>query len=311
MRINFDLIKEKCRSLPVFIALITGAVTFAAILIIVGVSKNASKDAGSDVSLEDTYLKDANSSYHNKTWGDVAGDIDSASSQAASEVVTNSDSNTGSSDLTNSDSSSASSSGDTGNKANSGSGSSAGTGSSGSSSSGGSSSGGSGSSGSGNSGSTGGNSAASSDSTGASSTNYSDTGAATSNAVPSYNDGSSASIAGSSSAAGYAINAGFQQLYSNGSPVTNIYYYEENSVYCGQIVTYSNYTIIYLISRTSNFDASVKNVLSNLVGSYADTVWQKFITARVSQSFYIGEDNRLVRIVVPNVDGHYQIVIYN
>jgi len=306
MRINFDLIKEKCRSLPVFIALITGAVTFAAILIIVGVSKNASKDAGSDISLEDTYLKDANSSYHNKTWGDVAGDADSASSQAASEVVTNSDSNTGSSDLTNSDSSSASNSGDTGNTANSGS--SAATGTSGSSSLGGSNSGGSGSSG---SGSTGGSSAASSGSSGASSTNYSDTGTATSNAVPSYNDGSSASIAGSSSAAGYAINAGFQQLYSNGSPVTNVYYYEENSVYCGQIVTYSNYTIIYLISRTSSFDASVKNVLSNLVGSYADTVWQKFITARVSQSFYIGEDNRLVRIVVPNVDGHYQIVIYN
>ncbi|SDM50037.1 hypothetical protein [Lachnospira pectinoschiza] len=306
MRINFEVIKEKCRSLPVLIALITGAVTFAAILIIVGVSKNASKDAGSDVSLEDTYLKDANSSYHNKTWGDVAGDADSASSQAASEVVTNSDSNTGSSDLTNSDSSSASSSGDTGNTANSGS--SVGTGSSGSSSLGGSSSGGSGSSG---SGSTGGSSAASSGSSGTSTTNYSDTGAATSNAVPSYNDGSSASIAGSSSAAGYAINAGFQQLYSNGSPVTNVYYYEENSVYCGQIVTYSNYTIIYLISRTSSFDASVKNVLSNLVGSYADTVWQKFITARVSQSFYIGEDNRLVRIVVPNVDGHYQIVIYN
>jgi len=306
MRINFEVIKEKCRSLPVFIALITGAVTFAAILIIVGVSKNASKDAGSDISLEDTYLKDANSSYHNKTWGDVAGDADSASSQAASEVVTNSDSNTGSSDLTNSDSSSASSSGDTGNTANSGS--SAATGTSGSSSLGGSNSGGSGSSG---SGSTGGSSAASSGSSGASSTNYSDTGTATSNAVPSYNDGSSASIAGSSSAAGYAINAGFQQLYSNGSPVTNVYYYEENSVYCGQIVTYSNYTIIYLISRTSSFDASVKNVLSNLVGSYADTVWQKFITARVSQSFYIGEDNRLVRIVVPNVDGHYQIVIYN
>lgn len=310
MKVNFRLIKKKCRSLPVFIALTVGVVTFVAIIIAVSIEKNSSKDEGSEVLLEDTYLKDAKYNYHNQSWGDVAGDDDSVTSSAASQNsnpgVENVDaSNIGDSSNTG-DSGNAGDSSNTGDSSNITNSNSTGSSSTGNSLPGASTGNITGDTNSNDSltgqDSSSGNASSSQDSTG---------GVATSSYVPTYDNGSSATIADSNQAAGFAISAGFKQLYSNGAPVTNVYYYEDNSVYCGQVVTYSNYTIIYLISRTPSFDSSVMNILTSLCGEYASTVWQKFITARVSQSFYIGSDNRLVRIVVPNVDGHYQIVIYN
>lgn len=304
MKVNFRLIKKKCRSLPVFIALTVGVVTFVAIIIAVSIEKNSSKDEGSEVLLEDTYLKDAKYNYHNQSWGDVAGDDDSVTSSAASQNSNPGVENVDASNI--GDSSNTGDSSNAGDSSNITSSNSTGSSSTGSSLPGASTGNTTGDTNSNESltgqDSSSGNASSSQDSTG---------GVATSSYVPTYDNGSSATIADSNQAAGFAVSAGFKQLYSNGAPVTNVYYYEDNSVYCGQVVTYSNYTIIYLISRTPSFDSSVMNVLTSLCGEYASTVWQKFITARVSQSFYIGSDNRLVRIVVPNVDGHYQIVIYN
>jgi len=285
MRVDFDEIKEKIDSLPVKIVMIAFIVTFVLLMIITSLSSNTKKEPKPTVNLEETYLKDANANYHNisKQNAAVAGDKGNVTSPSIPNVNISEepaenlvDSSSSSNDSTPSNTAKSSNepsnnSEPVNNEANN-------------------------------------NEANINEANNIEENNL----VPSENEIPSFTDGSSAKVASSSDAGNYAMSAGFSQLMANNNaPVSNIYYYEEGGIYCGQIVSYSNYTIIYLISRTPSFDLAVKNVLNSLVASYSDTVWNKFNSSYVSQSFYIGEDKRLVRIVVPLVGGHYQIVIYN
>ncbi len=298
MKINFRRIKRKILKnilkTPVIVAVISVVVTASAIFLVLNI-KDKREVNKADVSLTDTYLRDANASYNNiNRKNEVAGDTglatkpsvtentgnpatdntnkdsskDAANSNEPANTNTNQDSYTPNIDdkhVTNNNWNYDDNSGDD-----------------------------------------------NSDEPVNNNYTYVEPGfAGVNDDIPSVSDGTNAGIASSNEAAGYAVSAGFKQLYSNELPVNDIYYYEENGIYEGQVVTYNNYTIIYIISRSPSFDAGVNSILTSLLGNYGSYVWQRFITANVSQSFYVGEDNRLVRIVVPNVDGHYQIVIYN
>lgn len=96
---------------------------------------------------------------------------------------------------------------------------------------------------------------------------------------------------------------GFSQVMSN------VYIYQENNTYYGEIVTQPNVTIIYIKKRGDNFDAQIQSVLANLVPSGYNQVWNNYLTANTDKTFMV--DDRKVRIVVAPNGGHSQIVIYN
>lgn len=96
---------------------------------------------------------------------------------------------------------------------------------------------------------------------------------------------------------------GFSQVMSN------VYIYQENDTYYGEIVTQPNVTIIYIKKRGDNFDSQVQSVLANLLPSGHNQVWNNYLTANTDKTFTV--DDRKVRIVVAPNGGHSQIVIYN
>lgn len=96
---------------------------------------------------------------------------------------------------------------------------------------------------------------------------------------------------------------GFSQAMSN------VYVYQENDTYYGEIVTQPNVTIIYIKKRGDNFDSQVQGVLASLVPSGYNQIWNNYLTANTDKTFMV--DDRKVRIVVAPNGGHSQIVIYN
>lgn len=96
---------------------------------------------------------------------------------------------------------------------------------------------------------------------------------------------------------------GFSQVMSN------VYIYQENDTYYGEIITQPNVTIIYIKKRGDNFDAQIQSVLANLVPAGYNQVWNNYLTANTDKTFMV--DDRKVRIVVAPNGGHSQIVIYN
>ncbi len=117
-------------------------------------------------------------------------------------------------------------------------------------------------------------------------------------------DNNTSSGGDSSNTIGDKLDAqGFSQVMSN------VYIYQENDTYYGEIVTQPNVTIIYIKKRGDNFDSQVQNVLVNLVPSGYNQVWNNYLTANTDKTFMV--DDRKVRIVVAPNGGHSQIVIYN
>lgn len=100
-------------------------------------------------------------------------------------------------------------------------------------------------------------------------------------------------------------------LPSNGfTPViSNVYTYEENGQYYGEIVTQPNVTIIYIKQRGDGFDSKVKSVIASMIPESYSQVWSTYQTANTDKTFVA--DNKKVRIVVAAGGGHSQIVIYN
>jgi hypothetical protein len=98
-------------------------------------------------------------------------------------------------------------------------------------------------------------------------------------------------------------DSGFTQVMSN------VYTYEENGKYCGEIVTQPNVTIIYIKERNDSFDDTVKSVIASMMPESAAQVWNTYETANTNKTFVA--DNKMVRIVVPEDGGQTQIVIYN
>jgi hypothetical protein len=115
------------------------------------------------------------------------------------------------------------------------------------------------------------------------------------------NGGSSAG--GTSVSAGQLSDYGFTQRYSN------VYVYEADQTYYGEIITQPNVTIIYIKQRNSEFDAKIQAVIRELIPEDNGQVWSNYLSAGTDRTFMV--DDHKVRIVVAPNGGHSQIVIYN
>ena len=91
--------------------------------------------------------------------------------------------------------------------------------------------------------------------------------------------------------------------------MSNVYVYEDEGSYCGEVVTQPNVAIIYIMQRSSAFDRAIGQVLELLVPGGAGQIWNNYVSADSDRTFTI--DDRRIRIVMPSAGGHSQIVIYN
>lgn len=91
--------------------------------------------------------------------------------------------------------------------------------------------------------------------------------------------------------------------------ISNVYVYQDNSTYYGQIVTQPNVTICYIMKRSDEFDSKVIGVLEQLLPQEYNNVWNNYISAATDRTFTA--EGRRVRIVASVGGGHSQIVIYN
>lgn len=91
--------------------------------------------------------------------------------------------------------------------------------------------------------------------------------------------------------------------------VSNVYVYNDNGTYCGEIVIQPNVTIIYIKQRSSGFDSKIQSVLKELLPTEYNQVWNNYLSATTDRTFTV--ENRKVRLVTAGKGGHSQIVIYN
>ena len=107
----------------------------------------------------------------------------------------------------------------------------------------------------------------------------------------------------SSSVGGILPGQGFSQVTSN------VYAYEKDGQYYGEVVTQPNVTIIYIKQRSQDFDSHVKSVIASMIPDNPSMVWNTYVTANTDKTFVV--DNKKVRVVAASNGGHSQIVIYN
>jgi len=91
--------------------------------------------------------------------------------------------------------------------------------------------------------------------------------------------------------------------------LSNVYVYQENNTYYGEIVIQSNVTIIYIKQRCEGYDLKIKQVIARLLPIENAQVWSNYISATSDRTFTV--EGRMVRIVTAFNGGHSQIVIYN
>jgi hypothetical protein len=96
---------------------------------------------------------------------------------------------------------------------------------------------------------------------------------------------------------------GFTQRYSN------VYVYEADQTYYGEIITQPNVTIIYIKQRNAEFDSKIQSVIGEILPDDDGQVWNNYLSAGTDRTFMV--DDHKVRIVVAPNGGHSQIVIYN
>ena len=112
-------------------------------------------------------------------------------------------------------------------------------------------------------------------------------------------------------------NSGLKSTELNGSlnefgyskVLSNVYVYQENNTYYGEIVIQSNVTIIYIKQRCEGYDMKIKQVIASLLPIENAQVWSNYIAASSDRTFTV--EGRMVRIVTAFNGGHSQIVIYN
>ena len=107
----------------------------------------------------------------------------------------------------------------------------------------------------------------------------------------------------SSSVGGILPGQGFSQVTSN------VYAYEKDGQYYGEVVTQPDVTIIYIKQRSQDFDSHVKSVIASMIPDNPSTVWNTYVTANTDKTLVV--DNKKVRVVAASNGGHSQIVIYN
>ncbi len=98
-------------------------------------------------------------------------------------------------------------------------------------------------------------------------------------------------------------------------PLTNFsvylqdtYVFKEDGNYLGQVIVTENFTQIYVMTRTTNFDSCLKNFLQTVLPTGYLRAFDNLTTAKSDMTFYV--DGYKVRAVASPNGGHSQLIIY-
>lgn len=99
-------------------------------------------------------------------------------------------------------------------------------------------------------------------------------------------------------------------LPNNGFSVylTDTYVFKEDGNYLGQVIVTEQFTQIYVMTRTTNFDANLKSFLSTVLPTGYLRAFDNLTTAKSDMTFYV--DGYKVRAVASPNGGHSQLIIY-
>ena len=86
------------------------------------------------------------------------------------------------------------------------------------------------------------------------------------------------------------------------------YIYTEDGNYLGEAIVGSNCVQIYVMTRTSDFDAAVKNVISAVLPDSVDEVFGMLAWAADNET--VNLNGHMVRVIAPAGGGHSQLMIY-
>lgn len=90
--------------------------------------------------------------------------------------------------------------------------------------------------------------------------------------------------------------------------LTDTYVFEEDGNYLGQVIVTENFTQIYVMTRTTNFDSCLKSFLSTVLPTGYLRAFNNLATAQSDMTFYV--DGYKVRAVASPNGGHSQLIIY-
>lgn len=90
--------------------------------------------------------------------------------------------------------------------------------------------------------------------------------------------------------------------------INDTFVYKEDGNYLGQAIVEHEFTQIYVMTRTTGFDAQIKEFLKNFFPKGYATVFNKFTNATSDTTFYA--DGYKVRAITSPGGGHRQLIIY-
>lgn len=90
--------------------------------------------------------------------------------------------------------------------------------------------------------------------------------------------------------------------------INDTFVYEEDGNYLGQAIVEQEFTQIYVMTRTTDFDGRIKEFLKNLFPKSYAMVFNKFTNATSDTTFYA--DGYKVRAITSPGGGHRQLIIY-
>lgn len=86
------------------------------------------------------------------------------------------------------------------------------------------------------------------------------------------------------------------------------YVFKEDGNYLGQVIVTENFTQIYVMTRTTNFDSCLKSFLQTVLPTGYLRAFDNLTTAKSDMTFYV--DGYKVRAVASPNGGHSQLIIY-
>ena len=90
--------------------------------------------------------------------------------------------------------------------------------------------------------------------------------------------------------------------------INDTFVYKEDGNYLGQAIVEVEFTQIYVMTRTTGFDNSIKEFLKVYFPTGYATVFNKFISVTSDTTFYA--DGYKVRVITSPSGGHRQLIIY-
>ena len=96
--------------------------------------------------------------------------------------------------------------------------------------------------------------------------------------------------------------------FSGYNDMGDTFVFKEDGNYLGQVIVGTEFTQIYVMTRTTGFDRNIKGFLEVIFPKGHATVFNKFVNAASDTTFYV--DGYKVRAITSPSGGHRQLIIY-